>query len=99
MTGKAKPLVYEVELLDEADPEKSWGQYSNDLMVGTFRLKLVEDEPVKKVLRYIGGTANGKATITVTSSKLLNIYWGDGHAHLRCVRQRTNDRTHLRYTR
>lgn len=76
--GKAKPLVYEVELLDEADPEKSWGQYSNDLMVGTFRLKLVEDEPVKKVLRYIGGTANGKATITVTSSKLLNIYWGDG---------------------
>lgn len=76
--GKAKPLVYEVELLDEADPEKSWGQYSNDLMVGTFRLKLVEDEPVKKVLRYIGATANGKATITVTSSKLLNIYWGDG---------------------
>lgn len=76
--GKAKPLVYEVELLDEADPEKSWGQYSNDLMVGTFRLKMVEDEPVKKVLRYIGGTANGKATITVTSSKLLNIYWGDG---------------------
>lgn len=48
--GKAKPLVYEVELLDEADPEKSWGQYSNDLMVGTFRLKLVEDEPVKRCL-------------------------------------------------
>lgn len=48
--GKAKPLVYEVELLDEADPEKSWGQYSNDLMVGTFRLKMVEDEPVKRCL-------------------------------------------------
>ena len=30
-----------MELLDEADPEKSWGQYSNDLMVGTFRLKPV----------------------------------------------------------
>ena len=32
----------------------------------------------KRCLDYIGGTANGKATITVTSSKLLNIYWGDG---------------------
>lgn len=76
--GEAKPLVYEVELLDEIDPDKTWGQYSNDLMVGKFTLKLVEDEPVKKVLRHIGTTANSKATITVTSSKLLNIYWGDG---------------------
>lgn len=76
--GKAKPLVYEVELLDEADPDKTWGQYDGDIMVGTFKLKLIEDEPVKKVLRHIGTTANSKSTITVTSSKLLNIYWGDG---------------------
>lgn len=76
--GTAKPLVYEVELLGEVDPSKKWGKYSNDLMVGTFSLKLTEDEPVKKVLRYIGAATGSKATITVTTSKKLNIYWGDG---------------------
>lgn len=76
--GNTKPLEYEVELLDEVDPEKQWGTYSNETMVGTFTLKLVEDEPVKKVLRHIGTAAKSVATITTTSSKLLNIYWGDG---------------------
>lgn len=46
--GKAKPLVYEVYVPDEVDVEKTWGTYNNDLMVGTFSLKLVECEPVKK---------------------------------------------------
>lgn len=75
--GIAKPLVYEVVCLDEADPNKKWGRYNEGTMVGTFTLKLVEDEPVKRVLRHVG-TAGSKSTITVTSSKLLNIYWGDG---------------------
>lgn len=73
--GKSKPLVYEVYCPDAVDVSKKW---NNDLMVGTFKLKLIECEPVKKVLRHIGGTANTKAQIKVTSSKLLNIYWGDG---------------------
>lgn len=77
-SGTTKPLVYEVELLDDADPQKQWGKYDRDLMVGKFKIKLVEDEPVKKVLRHIGTTANTTAQIKVTSSKLLNIYWGDG---------------------
>lgn len=77
-SGTTKPLVYEVELLDDADPQKQWGKYDKELMVGKFKIKLVEDEPVKKVLRHIGATANTIAHITVTSSKLLNIYWGDG---------------------
>lgn len=76
--GKTKPLVYEVELHDAVDPEKKWGQYSNDLMVGTFTLKLVEDEPVKRVLRHIGTTANSVSSISFSSYKMLNIYWGDG---------------------
>lgn len=46
--GKAKPLVYEVELHDSVDPDKKWGLYNNDIMIGTFKLKLVEDEPVKR---------------------------------------------------
>lgn len=76
--GKAKPLVYEVDLFDDTDVDKDWGNYNDELMVGTFKLKLVEDEPVKRVLRHISANDNSKATITVTSNKKLNIYWGDG---------------------
>lgn len=76
--GKAKPLVYEVDLLDEAAVDKKWGTYNNELMVSKFTLKLTEDEPVKKVLRHISGSNNSKATIKVSTYKLLNIYWGDG---------------------
>lgn len=75
---ETKPLVYEVELLEGVDIDKTWGQYNDELMVGTFTLPLVEDEPVKRVLRHIGTTANSVASITVTSVKYLNIYWGDG---------------------
>lgn len=63
---------------DGVDPDKQWGQYSDDVMVGTFTLKLVEDEPVKRVLRHIGTTANSVASISFSSYKMLNIYWGDG---------------------
>ena len=70
--------MYEVECVDGVDVDKTWGQYSSELMVGKFKLKLVEDEPVKKVLRHIGGTASSVANIKITSSKLINIYWGDG---------------------
>lgn len=76
--GPAKPLVYEVDLLDDAPVDKKWGRYNDELMVGKFTLKLTEDEPVKKVLRHISGDNNSKATITVSTYKLLNIYWGDG---------------------
>lgn len=76
--GDTKPLVYEVEIQDEVDPTKTWGRYNNDLMVGTFTLKLLEDEPVKRVLRHIGTTANSVASVTFTSYKMFNIYWGDG---------------------
>ncbi len=76
--GKEKPLVYEVALYDEVEVSKTWGSYNNDLMVGTFKLKLVEDEPVKRVLRHVSANDNSKASFTVTSSKLLNVYWGDG---------------------
>jgi hypothetical protein len=31
-----------------------------------------------ELITCLGTLQNGKATITVTSSKLLNIYWGDG---------------------
>lgn len=75
--GISKPLCYEVVCIQDADPQKKWGRYNPGAMVGTFRLKLVEDEPVKRILKHVGNAGSG-SSITVTSSKLLNIYWGDG---------------------
>lgn len=69
-----KPLVYEVICVDDFNINKKW---NNGMMVGTFQIKLVEYEPVKMVLRFTG-SAGSSASITLTSSKLLNIYWGDG---------------------
>lgn len=66
-----KPLVYEVMSVSDFNVSKKW---SDAQMVGTFKLKLVEFEPVKRVIKYTGTNAS----ITVTSSKLLNVYWGDG---------------------
>lgn len=76
--GESKPLVYEVALMSSVDVSKRWGQYDNDKMVGTFKVKLVEDEPVKRILRHRSTSPNSMASITVTSEKALNIYWGDG---------------------
>lgn len=69
-----KPLVYEVKSYDTIDIEKKWNAGK---MVGTFAIKMVEHEPVKKVMRFIGSSGS-IATITVSSDKLLSIHWGDG---------------------
>lgn len=71
-----KPLVFEVYLSDNIDILKKWSSTS---MVGTFKLKLKEPEPIKKVLKYTRTSIEDKTVgIIVTSSKLLNVYWGDG---------------------
>jgi len=69
--GINKPLIYEVDRSSSMDIDKKWSETD---MFGTFTLKLRECEPVKRVLRYIG---LGTASITVTTAKMLNIYWGD----------------------
>ena len=74
--GRTKPLFYEVFAQAGSDVDKNW-TYDNDLMVGTFRLTLIEPEPVKRVLRHIG-VANSTVSMTLSSHKLLNIFWGDG---------------------
>lgn len=77
----SKPLVFMVDLLDEADVEKEWAKnYKDELMVGTFKLKLIEDEPVKRVLRHVSSKNNSTCCVGITSTKLFNIYWGDGTA-------------------
>ena len=71
-----KPLIYEVYCKDAIEISKEW---SDELMVGTFKLKLVEPEPVKRVLKHIRVSKSTKTcTIKMTSAKYVNIYWGDG---------------------
>ncbi len=76
--GKVKPLYFQVFAQAGADISKNW-TYDNDLMVGTFRLTLIEPEPVKRIIRHIGGDGS-TAEITLSSNKMLNIFWGDGTA-------------------
>lgn len=72
----SEPLQFEVYLSAEVDIKKKW---SEGQMIGTFQLKLREPEPVKKIIKYTRTNESNKTvSITVTSSKLLNIYWGDG---------------------
>lgn len=76
--GPAKPLVYEVYQKKAADVTKKWARYNRELMVGTFKIELEEDEPVKRVLRYVAAQANSQVSIGFTSNRMLSVYWGDG---------------------
>ena len=70
------PLVYEVYCNDGIAMQKTWK--SND-MVGTFQLKLIEPEPVKRVMVYkVNDVTLDKCTITINTSKMVNLFWGDG---------------------
>lgn len=75
--GSTKPLVYEVSQTNGSDPDKTWIRYNEGLMVGTFTLTLVEDDPVKMVLRHVG-LANSESQITITTDQRVSIAWGDG---------------------
>lgn len=66
-----KVLVYEVICKDEVRLVPDFSHQNK--CVGTFTLKLVEPEPVKRVL-----FGNGTCTITIQSKSPVNIYWGDG---------------------
>ena len=71
-----KPLIYEVYLKDPIEIKKTW---SDELMVGTFTLKLVEPEPVKRILKHIMvSERTARCTITMKCAKYCNVYWGDG---------------------
>lgn len=71
-----KPLIYNVYCKDTISIKKEW--HEND-MIGTFDMKLFEPEPVKKVLRhFVHNEATKTCQITLTTTKLVNIYWGDG---------------------
>lgn len=71
-----KPLIYEVYMPEATEVIKTW---DDNKMVGTFSLQLKEPEPVKKVLKHLRvNEATKRVSIKLTTSKLINVYWGDG---------------------
>jgi hypothetical protein len=66
-----KPLLFEVFLSDTVSLKKEWQEKT---MIGTFSLKLKEPEPIKKVI-FLN---EEDETLTITTTKPVNIYWGDG---------------------
>lgn len=71
-----KPLVYEVYNESGLTVSKRW---NNDIMVGTFSLKLKEPDPVKRVVRHQRISDTSKTlSITITTNKAVTIHWGDG---------------------
>ena len=71
-----KPLLFEVYNEAGIEIKKRW---RDDLMVGTFKLKLREPDPVKRVVRHQRiSEATKTLSITVSSNKALTVFWGDG---------------------
>lgn len=74
-------LFYMVYMKDAIKIDKVWS--AND-MIGTFTLKLVEPEPIKKVLKHVKSGQTSQtgvvAQFQITTEKLINIFWGDGEA-------------------
>ena len=68
-------LPYEVYCPDAFDVDKKWNAAH---MVGTFKIKLIEPEPVKMVLK----PTIKSTSITLSSDKMVNIFWGDGVCNL-----------------
>lgn len=70
-----KPLIYEVYNESGISIAKRW---NDDLMVGTFSLKLTEPEPVKRIVKFTRTSTATTHIITLSSNTALTIYWGDG---------------------
>jgi hypothetical protein len=87
-TGEGKPLVYEVYWLEGIKIDKKWRAGEN---IGTFALKLVEPDPVKKVLKWRGA---GTVSITVNTPKSLTFFWGDGSQTLNVIGSKTITHTY-----
>jgi hypothetical protein len=71
-----KPLLFEVYNESGVSISKRW---NDELMIGTFTLKLKEPDPVKRIVSYQRISAETRTlTITMTTSRAVNIHWGDG---------------------
>lgn len=66
-----KPLPYEVCMIDEVRLQK---EFKNGKMVGLFTLKLIEPNPIKKVLSFTGTALN----LSYNSPTETEIFYGNG---------------------
>jgi hypothetical protein len=66
---------YEVYMPAGAQVKKKWRPTD---MIGEFTLQLVEPQPIKRSILFIRSSGNTTASVTLTSSKPVSIYWGDG---------------------
>lgn len=74
--NQTKPLVYEVYCPNAIAISKTW---NDDIMVGSFAIKVREPEPVKRVMKHIVITeATRTIKVAIKSAKFFNIHWGDG---------------------
>ena len=87
-----KPLVYEVYVTDTLDVTKKW---NDELMVGTFTLKLREPDPVKRVVRF---RADGEHYIKLKSDKIVTVAWGDQTFTHNVWGDHTTEQTKLTHT-
>lgn len=87
-----KPLVYEVYVTDTLDVTKKW---NDELMVGTFTLKLREPDPVKRVVRF---RADGEHYINLKSDKIVTVAWGDQTFTHNVWGDHTTEQTKLTHT-
>lgn len=72
----SKPLIYECYIPEEIpfDPLR----WRDNKMFTRFTLKLVELQPVKKVLFHIKTGISADASFTISTENVMNVYWGDG---------------------
>ena len=66
-----KALPYEVYLIDDV---KLLKEFKNSKTVGVFQLKLIEPNPIKKVLYLVGNTLN----LSYNSTQETEIFYGNG---------------------
>lgn len=64
-------LAYEVYITDEIKVDK---RFRNGEMVGIFTMKLIEPNPIKKVLK----ASQGSISLSYESTSETEIFWGDG---------------------
>jgi hypothetical protein len=69
-----KPLIYMVYMDSGVELTKKWSAAS---MSGSFTLKLREPEPVKRVYSFTAAAGAMTASVAVTTTEPVNIYWGD----------------------
>jgi hypothetical protein len=90
LINQTKPFVFEIGPPDGASVKTRWRP---EVQYGTFQIKVKEYDPVKRVLKHIRtGEPTKTASITLTSKKMLTIFWGDG------TRTDNADGTNVTYT-